>query len=109
MNRKLEADCASARAIHGDKFDPSEIEAVSPRIRDHYRGERVIIENAKHGHRRAGVVSKTNGWKPALLLVHRSTDAGSWDVISPDDVLVAVKRGNRYINPRTGKQEKVTA
>lgn len=66
-----------------------------------YRSDiRVRVENIETGHVRTGIVSRTTGWVPALLLIHRSNDIGSSDVLGPQDRITAVKRGRRYIESK---------
>lgn len=84
----------------GEKFDASALEEVSPIVRRFYGQEtRVIVERTFSDgstHRRAGRISVTPGWRPGFLLVHRSSDMGSWDVLSADDRVTAVQCGKRY-------------
>lgn len=84
----------------GEKFDPSSLEEVAPSIRRFYGEEtRVIVERTYSDgstHRRAGRISVTTGWRPAFLLVRRSSDMGSSDVLSADDRITAVQYGRRY-------------
>lgn len=61
---------------------------------------RVRVVNEKTGYERTGTVSRTTGWSPALLLMHRSNDNGSSDVLGPDDRIVAVKRGKSYVSAK---------
>lgn len=66
-------------------------------IRAYKSDVRVRVENTETGSVRCGFVSRTSGWRPMLLLVHRRGDMGSWDVLGPRDRIVAVKRGRHYI------------
>jgi hypothetical protein len=74
----------------------SELDVVSDDIVAHYHGQRVKVSDDR-GWERTGVVSSTTGWVPAFLLVHRSSDHGSWDALSSRDRLVAVWNGRRYV------------
>jgi hypothetical protein len=39
--------------------------------------------------------------KPAFLLMHRSSDIGSWDVLGPEDKVIAAKSGSKYREVRS--------
>lgn len=75
--------------------DTSALDACEQRIKDAYNHRHRVKVIGPAG-TRFGVVSRTIGWRPAYLLVHRSSDLGSWDVLGPDDRVVAIKRGNSY-------------
>ena len=90
---------ARATREHGDALDTSSLDAADPSARTHFNGPRVVVETEyPNGEifRRAGVVSATTGWKPSLLLMHRVTDSGSWDLLEPNDKVVAVQRNGNY-------------
>ncbi len=79
---------------HGDRFDPSELAAAAhfaPYLRT---GLRLKVRNGDFV--RTGTVGKTTGRRPAFLLMHRSSDHGSWDVLGPSDEIVATWTGRRY-------------
>jgi hypothetical protein len=46
---------------------------------------------------RTGTISRTAGWQPTLMLMHRSNAHGSWDTLGPKDRVVAVQYGRRYV------------
>ena len=81
---------------HGDKFDASDLDAC-PDIKHWYviTDMRVKVEGPmgiRHGR-----ISTTSGWKPGWLLMHRISDHGSWDLLGPDDKVVAIRRSDgRY-------------
>ena len=80
---------------HGDKFDASEL---LPAFRQYYgTGQRIqITTEYDNGTRwvRTGRVSATTGWRPAFLLMARSNQIGSSDVLGPRDRITAVQRGS---------------
>lgn len=53
---------------------------------------------------RTGTVSRTTGWRPAYLLMHRSNSYGSSDVLGAGDKVTHVQRNGRYVpaNQTTG-------
>lgn len=78
----------------GECFDASDLEAVHPSILAAYEsGARVEVTSTYEDGEtftRRGRVSVTTERKPAFLLVHRTSDSGSWDVLFPGDVVVKV-------------------
>lgn len=90
---------ARARAQHGDRFDPVALEAAG-KFRRYFRGPRIKVRTTYAGgetHERTGIVSVTTGWQPAFLLMHRSSDSGSWDLLGARDEIVAVQMGRTYV------------
>jgi hypothetical protein len=95
---------ARGTARHGERFDPSEL---AEEFRRYYEtGERIRVvttygqgESAET-YTRTGTVGVTTGWRPAFLLIHRSSDHGSSDLLSDRDRVVAVKRGREYVPVR---------
>lgn len=82
---------------HGDKFDASEL---WQKFWKYYGSDtrvkiRAYYPDSGESYTRTGRVSATTGWKPAFLLMHRSSDRGSSDVLSERDEVVAVQRGGR--------------
>lgn len=95
QNRELPAYLARCRARHGDKFDPSEL---VPRFAAFLgTGQRIRVANTRYDYVRTGTVGATGGWRPAFLLMHRSSDVGSSDILGPDDVITHVQYGRRYV------------
>jgi hypothetical protein len=83
----------------GDAVSMTKIEACDPQVIYAYSsGQRVKIRNEKWGDTRTGIVSRTTGWKPCLLLMHRSNAIGSSDILGPDDKIVAIWNGRKYID-----------
>lgn len=93
--RSLAGHLARSRQVHGDKFDPSDLFAA-PFGRYWETGERIRVEGPAGI--RTGTVGMTTGWRPAFLLMHRSSDLGSWDVLGPNDRVIAVRHNGRYVN-----------
>lgn len=86
---------------HGDKWDDSSLTECHDSVVDAYRtGVRVRVQNGDHI--RTGTVSTTTGWKPSFLLMHRSNSISSWDILGPDDVVIAIKHGRKYISTQNG-------
>lgn len=83
---------------HGDQADVSSIAACEPQLITAYDTKvRVRVENTKYGYVRTGVVSRTTGWRPALMLKFRSDAHGSSDLLGPDDRVVARWTGRKYV------------
>ena len=83
---------ARAERTHGEKLDLSEInQAFVP----YFRGPRIKVR--VWGDEMTGTVGITTGWKPALLLMRRSSDHGSVYLLESDAELVAVQRGRTYV------------
>jgi hypothetical protein len=94
---------ARGRAQWGEKFNP--IELVE-HLRPYYgTGQRVQITTdypAGDGYPaeswvRTGTIGATTGWRPAFLLMHRSSDHGSSDLLSEQCRVTAVQVGRRYV------------
>jgi len=79
-----------AQGRHGDKFDASDL--VPAFVRYFNSGERIEVTDGDYVRR--GRVGVTTGWRPAFLLVHRTSDHGSSDVLSDRDrVIKVIARG----------------
>lgn len=78
---------------HGEKFDSSALLAVDSTIRQLY-GTFTRVKVANGEYVRTGRIGITTGWRPAFLLMHRSSDHGSSDVLGPNDRVIAVQRRN---------------
>ncbi len=65
-------------------------------IRAYATGIRVKVRDS-HGYERTGTVSRSAGWQPTLLLMHRVDAHASSDTLGPDDRIVAVWRGREYV------------
>jgi hypothetical protein len=99
------ADAASVLAqlrvgvtrIHGDDADLSLIEACDPALIVALESQqRVKVCDARGNYERTGKVSRSVGPRPVLLLMHRSGDVGSSDVLCAHDRVTAWWDGNRY-------------
>jgi L-fucose isomerase-like protein len=92
---------ADVRRQYGERADVADIAACHPSLLRAYRsGVRVKVERTYgdgETYTRTGTVSRTTGWRPALLLMYRSNSAGSSDLITPDDRVTAVKIGRKYV------------
>jgi len=86
------------RAEHGNRLDLSELHEKFRRyFLSHQRVKvRAYYPESGESYTRTGRVGKTTGWRPAFLLMHRSSDRGSSDVLSERDEVVAIKRGRKY-------------
>jgi hypothetical protein len=86
------------RAKYGEKFNASNL---APQFKPYYRsGARIKVRTtfpSGQTWERTGIVGATTGWRPAFLLVHRSTNLGSSDVLSERDVVIAVQNGRNYM------------
>ena len=82
-----------AQREHGDRFDPL---SLAPQFIPYLNsGQRIKVRTGDHV--RTGTVGVTSGWVPVFLLMHRSSDSGSWDTLGPEDEIVAVQHGRKYI------------
>lgn len=86
---------------YGEQWDPAEMDAC-PHLHHAYNtSERVEVvrqyPDGNPGEPRRGRVSTTTGWRPAFVLVHRSSDHGSADLLTTSDRIVAVQRGRTYV------------
>ena len=87
---------AAVARQHGERANISAIAACSPALLDAYATrQRVRVRNARTGDVRTGVVSRTLGWAPVLLLVPR-VGAASSDTLGGDDDVVGWWNGKRY-------------
>ena len=95
-----------ARRRHGDKFDSSKMYEADSYARQYFNSERVIVETTYRDGvtwRRAGRVSATTGWRPALMLMSTVRSVGSSDLLGENDKVVAVKTDRGYRDLRTGR------
>jgi hypothetical protein len=106
-DRIVESIAAELRARYGEQGDVSDVAACHPSVLRAYRsGVRVrVVTTYDNGEifTRTGTVSRTTGWRPALLLVHRSNAISSWDVLGPRDVVTHVRIGRRYVETINAK------
>jgi hypothetical protein len=97
---RYEQRLTRGHAQHGQAFNASDLEACHPSIRTAFvTGARVRVRTTYSNgevYERTGTVSTTTGWRPAFILIHRSTDTGSSDVLGTADEVVAIKRGRTY-------------
>lgn len=84
---------------YGEKFDPSNL---SPVFAQYFQGPRIRVETT-YGDgttfTRTGTVSVTTGHRPSLMLMHRSNDSGSWDLLTmrSDTRITHVQHGRTYV------------
>jgi hypothetical protein len=81
-------------AKRGYHTDTTDLDSAS-QFKPFFHGDRIKVEGPMGI--RFGRVGMTTGVKPAFLLMHRSTDIGSWDVLGKDDKIIAVKCRGRYV------------
>lgn len=84
---------------------------LAPQFHGYFKsGERIRVRTtypSGETFERTGTVGRTIGPKQAYMLVHRSTDMGSWDILGKDDVVIAVRHDVRdyYTGlPREGRK-----
>jgi hypothetical protein len=97
IHHEYQAFLARGKAKYGEKFDASNL---APQFKAHYHGGRIKVRTIygdEEVWERTGTVGVTTGWKPAFLLMHRSSDHGSSDVLGVGDVIVAVQQGRKYV------------
>lgn len=97
--REFEKYLDRKKRQYGDKFDRSQMPEKFVRYYDSDERVKVVAHYPETGESwvRFGRVSATTGWKPSFLLMHRSSDIGSSDLLQERDEVVAVKRGSRYV------------
>jgi hypothetical protein len=86
---------------HGSKWDSSALDAAAQFVPWFGTGQRIRVTRNYSGgepETRTGRVSRTTGWRPSFLLMHRSNTIGSSDVLGPEDRIIAVQDAHgRYI------------
>jgi len=83
---KYDTVIANMRRKWGDKF----VEPKTTQIQQNYFNSDVRVEVVSPcGYKRRGTITITTGWQPSLMLKHRVTDSGSWDLIDERDIIVA--------------------
>ena len=102
---KLAATIRRGQIQYGDKYDTPDFDSADPSIQAAYDTDRRVIVETEYSDgvvwRRAGIVSSTMGWRPSFLLMHRSSNSGSWDTLGANDRVVAYKDGRDYRDIRT--------
>jgi len=78
---------------HGSKWDPS---GLAPQFAPYLHSDTRIKVRGPWG-TRTGTVGITTGWRPAFLLMARTSAHGSSDLLGPEDQIIAVKRGRVYV------------
>lgn len=82
---------------------------MAPSVTDDQRrffgNERVEITSPS-GYVRRGVITITTGYQPSLMLKHRKSDSGSWDLINSADVITAVICGGKRIPRRVAPRRR---
>lgn len=88
---KYEEYIARKRKQYGDQFSDA---SLAPQFVPYFNsGQRIeVVTRYPSGEeeRRRGTVGVTTGWVPAFLLMHRSNQVGSSDVLSAKDEIVQV-------------------
>ena len=86
----------------GEKFETSDLDECDSALATYFQGPRVrVVTTYANGETetRTGRISRTTGWRPAFLLMHRSSDHGSSDILSPRDKVIAVQLNGRDYTP----------
>lgn len=78
------------RSQFGDKFDCSELAAVSPAIREAYNSRHRTRIQFPDNSTADGYVGITTGWRPAFILLYNKRSISSAIVLGPDDHVVRV-------------------
>jgi hypothetical protein len=95
----LNSVLAATARDHGARADISAIAACSPALLDAYdTRQRVKVRNSRTGDVRTGIVSRSTGWTPVLLLVHRVGSTGSSDILNGCDEVIGWWDGRMYQN-----------
>lgn len=91
------------RSEHGDRFvEPWGVEKFASFL---HSGIRIRVRTTYPSgdvEERTGTVGITSGWRPAFLLMHRSSDHGSWDTIDERDEITAVRWNGHDYEPVSG-------
>ncbi len=88
---KYEEYITRKRKDYGDRF--SEASLAPQFVRYFNSGQRIeVVQRFADGteYRRRGTVGVTTGWIPAFLLMHRSNQVGSSDVLTTRDEIVCI-------------------
>lgn len=85
---------ARKRKEYGERFDASDLD---PRFIPYFHSDvRIKVETC--GKILTGTIGVTTGWRPAFLLMLRSSSHGSsWLLSRPSDRILAVKHGRKYV------------
>lgn len=96
MTNEIEDFLTRKTREHGEKFDASDL---VPKFAPFFRtGQRIRVQDQRHPEMvRTGTIGVTTGWKPAFLLMHRSSDRGSSDVLGVNDVITHIQHGRTYV------------
>jgi hypothetical protein len=82
---------------HGSRASISAIAACQPALLAAYVSrQRVKVRNSRTGDVRTGIVSRSTGWTPVLLLIHRADTHGSSDTLNGTDEVIGWWDGRRY-------------
>jgi hypothetical protein len=92
MNAYYEDYLSRKRAEYAD-FDPSQLAPAF--IPFFHTGQRIKVRFSS-GEEKTGTVGVTTGWRPAFLLMLKSSAHGSSEVLGAGDVPVAIKKGRTY-------------
>lgn len=97
---RYEDACARGRAQYGDRYEPPTGQALIAAYNAEGRVRVVTTYPGGETYTRTGTVSLTTGWRPAFLLMHRSSDHGSSDLLDERDEIIAYKEhGAREYRP----------
>jgi hypothetical protein len=97
MSPDLDPVLAAVRRQHGARADISAIAACQPGVLAAFvSGQRVKVRNTRTGDVRTGIVSRSMGWAPVLLLIHRVNTTGSSDTLNGSDEVIGWWDGRRY-------------
>lgn len=72
-------------AVHGEKFDTSDMPAKF--VLYYESGERIQVTDERTGYTRRGYVGITTGWRPAFILLPRINSVSSGDVLTQHDTV----------------------
>lgn len=82
---------------HGGRADISAVAACGPDLLAAFAsGQRVKVHNRLTGDTRTGIVTRSRGWTPVLLLKYRGDTSGSSDVLNAQDQVIGWWDGRRY-------------
>jgi hypothetical protein len=71
---------------------------LAPAFAPYYgTGVRVRVKFSYSDEELTGTIGRTTGWRPAYLLMRRSSDRGSIYTLAAADRIVAVKHGRKYV------------
>lgn len=90
MTNDMKQLIAQGQAVHGDKFDASDLDERFARY--YFSKERIKVSIDGEKEVQFGTVGKTTGWKPAFLLMRSSRAMGSSVILGRNYCILGVQQ-----------------